>query len=233
MRLQHSYSTLNLFKTCPRQFYEKHIARTIKFEQNEAAKWGSEVHEALERYFANTGPASPLTGRFSFLHNTAKAVSRAAALDGSPIQVERAIAVDENMAATDFRRGHLRGKQDLFYKLNSDPRKAVLLDWKVVKKPDPRKYALELDVFCYLSFAVDPEIKTIKTGLIWLHQDAPRSPDIKTCHRRDLSRLSDNIFSLIRQVEDANSAGLFPERRSGLCNGWCPVTTCNYYTPRS
>ena len=44
-----SYSALNAFETCPRQFYEVRVVKNYKDEMGEEAKWGDYVHKCLDK----------------------------------------------------------------------------------------------------------------------------------------------------------------------------------------
>jgi hypothetical protein len=221
--MKYSYSILNAYENCPKQFYEVKILKSVPYIQSTAAAWGSAVHEYLDKFF-KTGE---LSERFEFVMPTAYSVLKAA--NGAKIETERELGIDENKQPCGFWSGKVRGKQDLFYKV--DPERAVLLDWKVSAKPNPSRYKTELDVFCYLSYANDPELQKIKTGLIWLHQEAPHKPTMGMSTRDDMSRLEDVIFSKIERIEEALENENFPAKPSGLC-GWCEIKSCRHWKPR-
>lgn len=43
-----SYSAMSTFETCPRQYQAKYVTKEVPYQQNAAAKWGDDVHKALE-----------------------------------------------------------------------------------------------------------------------------------------------------------------------------------------
>ena len=51
-----SYSSLKQYKTCPRQYYEIRVAKNFTSREGDDARYGKEVHTALENYVRDGTP---------------------------------------------------------------------------------------------------------------------------------------------------------------------------------
>ena len=224
MELKHSYSSISCFETCPKQFQEKYILKTVKFKPNEAAAYGQEGHKVCEDAVkAKTLP----TGRWSHVAPVIQSIYNAAG--DAPLHAEYELGITQDKEPTTFWKGWLRGKLDLTYK--PVPDKAVILDYKFAAYK-PSKYNLEMDVFSYLLMKNDEEVEAIKRGLLWLKQESPGSPTITTVTRKeDFNRIEDNVLGKIQFIERSVEFDNFPCKVTGLC-GWCDVTSCPHQKAR-
>jgi len=50
-----SHSSLEVFMTCPKQYYHKYVARDVKFQPSYASEWGDNAHKHLELYIKAGG----------------------------------------------------------------------------------------------------------------------------------------------------------------------------------
>ncbi len=93
------------------------------------------------------------------------------------------------------------------------------------RKPDSR----QLKLFALLIFAHFPEIVQCKTDFIWLKTN---EIDSAVYTREQEGELWKEFLPLLTQYKVAFKTGVFPPKRSGLCNGWCPVTGCENWRPK-
>ncbi len=221
---KHSFSTTSCYLTCPRQFQEKYVLKTIKFVQNEAAKYGSEGHKVCEDAVnAKTLPS----GRWSFVAPTIQSIYNSAG--DVELRTEHELGISEDKQPAKFWDGWLRGKLDLYYK--HDPEKGTILDYKFARY-QPTKYDLEVDVFSYLSWMNDPELDKIKRVLVWLKQESPGKPTVTGVSRKeDFNRIEDSVLGKIAKVERSLELDSFPCTPSGLCS-WCDVKSCKFWKAR-
>ena len=58
MELKHpwSYSALTAYETCPKRYQLTRVTKQVVEPQNEATKWGNEVHKALELFAKGQKP---------------------------------------------------------------------------------------------------------------------------------------------------------------------------------
>lgn len=218
----YSYSLISSYLTCPQRMYKEKVEKSVPFTQNEAALWGSQCHDAMDKAIkSNTLPE----GRYAFLAPTLSTVYKVAG--DVPIQSEYGYGLTEQLEPTTFRAGYLKGKLDCIYRPNSEI--AVVLDWKVARYSATR-YTLEGEVFSYLTLKSEPEIKEVRTAFIWLKEEC-KGPTTKAVqHRKDINELEDGILGKIATIERSLQFDNWPCKPSGLCS-YCPVKTCKFWKP--
>ena len=59
-----SYSSITLFKTCPRKYEAEKITKEVKFTDSEATIYGKELHLAAEEFIRDD---KPVPDRFKFI----------------------------------------------------------------------------------------------------------------------------------------------------------------------
>lgn len=216
-----SHSSMGTYETCPRQYEAKYITKDVKFESGPEAEWGTAVHEALE---FNIREGKPLPGNMVQYQRYADAVRNR---PGEKF-LEGAFAVDADLKPTDFFADNVwwRSKIDVLI-VKPDGIHAELLDFKTGKnKPD----TVQLMLYACLVFFHFPDIQEIKGGYIWL-KDGVVTPPI-TYLRTDLPTMWAMFVRKYQRLHEANEAGVFLPKPSGLCNGWCPVKRCEFWRPR-
>lgn len=117
-----SWSRLDTFEACPRQFYHKNIIKTVKFEQNEAMKRGERMHTHME----NALRSGQVHEEVSHMAPTIEKL-RGVEWDDRLIEVEHAYRQDMTMTSWFGKDAWLRIKQDFIAKKG---KRAVCLDWK-------------------------------------------------------------------------------------------------------
>lgn len=215
MTLQWTYSRLDKFETCPRQFYHVHVSRDVVEPPTEATIWGEKVHSAFE-YRIKDG--TPLPEGMLQWEGLAKKI---AAMPGEKLCEER-LAVDHNFQPVEWKQAWSRGIADV---VNLYKDTATVLDYKTGK----RKLTDQLALYAVLAFAQYPQIQTVKTGFVWLKD---RKIDKETVHRDEIPVVWTPFLARVRKLESAYERDKWPHRPSGLCNGWCPVKQCEFYKPK-
>lgn len=51
-----SFTKIETFETCPRQYAEKYIWKTVPYKETPTTRWGNQVHKAMEDYVLNGKP---------------------------------------------------------------------------------------------------------------------------------------------------------------------------------
>ncbi|TDN70476.1 PD-(D/E)XK nuclease family protein [Paraburkholderia sp. BL10I2N1] len=211
-----TYSALEAFETCPRQFHEVKVLRRFRDRPNPAGDWGDRVHKALED-FMETGAALPEgMQQWQVLATTLKN------LPGRKL-TEVKLAVDKCFSPTPWGDAWSRGKVDLVV-LNG--REAAGFDYKT-GKPKPSE---QLMLYAGYMFATWPELEKAQTGFVWLKN---RRIEPATYYRKDVPRIWQEFAPRVHRMELAQEKDAWPPRPSGLCNGWCPVTDCEHYKSKS
>ena len=223
----YSFSQINKFRTCPKQFEASYITKEVKFEETEATRWGIAVHEALE---CRLRDKTPLPMNMVQYEGDAQLLeSQAGALT-----VEHKLTIDEAGNSLDWwnKAATKRGILDVFLR---EADKATIWDWKTGRYNCPTgKYATmhkglpigELDFFAMLAFNVFPELNNIKTIYRWLKLDS--EPSINIITREQLPILVEGFSIDISKIEKAKEFDLFPAKKGGLCRKWCQVRSCKF-----
>ena len=69
-----SYSSLNLFKQCPRKYHRLRVVKDIKESAAEHLIYGTEVHRAAEEYGRD---GTPIPQKFSYIKQYVDALTQA------------------------------------------------------------------------------------------------------------------------------------------------------------
>lgn len=222
----YSYSKIDKFFQCPALWKAQYLDKSIKYVSSPEAKWGSDVHDALDKYFKN---GTPLEGRFESYASYAEKIKLSAP---SPIVSERELAFDKDWKQVGWfdKSAVQRGKLDVFYKVEDS--RAVVLDHKTGKYK-PSGYVGELRYFTMLSMKADSGIEKIKTVTTWLNQSSPGAPTVAIYDRdKDLPLIEEEFGGKIAAIERAMEFDNFPCKPSGLCAGWCANTSCKMWKPK-
>lgn len=215
-----SFSSWSNYQTCPKKHYETRIAKNFVEAESDAMLWGNEVHAALEKKIKH---GTPLPERMARIDKISSSIISS---KSDETYAELKLAVTEELVATEFFADDAwaRGIIDLL-KITGD--RALVLDWKTGKRKPNSK---QLDLMTVLVYAKYPAIEKISTVFMWFQE--PTKPTIKHYTRDQMEELihqfDDGVADML--YSEANNA--WPARPSGLCYGWCPVTTCPHWRPK-
>lgn len=206
-----TYSQLEKFETCPKQFYHVRVKRDVVEPPTEHTIWGERVHSALEHRVIE---GTPLPEGMEQWEGIAQ---KMCLLPGEKF-AERKLAIDRNFQPSDWRAAWSRGIADLIV-VNKDT--AAVFDYKTGK----RKPTEQLSLYAGYTFAHYPKVKTVFTGFVWLKD---RKIDKQSFSRNDESTIWREFLPRIAKLESAYERDAWPARPSGLCKGWCPVKSCEF-----
>jgi len=207
-----TYSQLDKFETCPRQFYHVRVLKDIKEPPTEATMWGEKVHTAMEHRVRDGTPLPEGMEQWEGI------AAKFAALPGQKL-CEEQMAVDKNFQPAEWGNAWSRGIADLLV-IHGD--KAGVFDYKTGK----RKITEQLELYVGYTFATYPEVNYVTTGFVWLRD---KKIDKATYHRDQVAGIWNGFLPRVRKLESAYEREAWPCRPSGLCRGWCPVKTCDFY----
>ncbi len=143
-----SFSSLQVFDTCPRQYEAKYITKDVPYVQSPAAKRGDDVHHALEGYL-KSGGMTRLPADMAAYTKYADWVLDRADKGGGTVLAERMLAVDAdlNPVAYKSRSRWMGGKIDVSIVY---PTLVEVFDWKGLALntplPSPRGWTTMADV---------------------------------------------------------------------------------------
>lgn len=210
-----SYSALEQFENCPKQYYHLRVAKDIKEEKSEHMLYGNEVHLAL---FKRVVEGKPLPLRFRHLEKMAQTLAETKGEKHGELR----LALNRDFEPREF------FDADVFVRAIIDllvvrKRRAIILDYKTGKIKDDFTQ-LKLSAAVLSRFM--PEIEDFTVGFVWLKE---RTISQVTLSPGEFSRLWADLLSRAGNIETALSTTSFPARPSPLCR-WCPVTSCPHYS---
>ena len=207
-----TYSQLEKFETCPKQFYHVRVSKDVTEPPTDATKWGERVHTAFEHRILN-GTALP-----EGMNQWEGIATKIASMKGD-ILCEQKMAINNAFQPADWNNAWSRGIADVAVVYKDS---AVILDYKTGK----RKPTEQLMLYAGYAFAYYPQVNTVSTGFVWLKE---QKIDKTAFHRSDVSTIWLEFLPRVRKLEMAYEKDKWVARPSGLCNGWCPVKSCEFY----
>lgn len=216
-----SFSSLDLFETCPKKYYHLRVVKDVTEPPWEHRQEGEDAHRALRNRLYRGSPLP--TG-------LAKLEGVCAQLDAAPgeIYLEHKIALDKNLNVVDWfdKRVWVRAIFDVA-KVNRN--KGVVLDWKMGKKHEESD---QLELFAAVLMAWQPQVDEVSTGYVWAKDDVITNSSLTTetfTRERDFSRLWGEFNKRAARIDKAFDTGVWQPKQSGLCRRHCPVSTCVYH----
>lgn len=215
-----AFSLLERFVNCPKQFHDVKVSHEFEDPPNESSLWGDRVHTGFKEYLQSGGTITlpdELATYKGYLDNILRQPGQ--------MYVEEKMAVDTSLNPCDFFRKDcfLRGVVDVMH-IKGD--RASALDHKTGK----RKTSYQMKMMALLIFLIHKQVNTCRVAFMWLKTG---EPDSDTFTRDDIPKLWEAIIDDIKQYKQAFERDIWQPRQSGLCHGWCPVKTCQYWKPRS
>ncbi len=214
-----SYSSLNAFETCPRQFYHYKVAKDVKEPANEAAAWGNRFHEAADRFFKTRELAAEMEQYRPYLEGFVEFGK------GATLLSEQKLAINRDLMPCDWFAKDVwcRGIVDVLT-MRESTGMAYIDDHKSgKKKPDSG----QLKLFSLLVFAHYPRVQIATTSYRWLqHIGTPEERTTEFHYRSQEHELWGDFLPRLKQFAHAFKTETFTPRPSGLCRKWCAVTEC-------
>lgn len=228
-----SHSAMGDFESCPKSFYHKRIAKDVKDSQGEEATWGDLVHKFFE-HTINLKKGLLLTeaqqkivdqGNEGVLQKYLPYIDLLFAMKADALIAEKQMAINRALQPCDWFAPDVwcRGIIDV---LLVKGHRARAIDWKTGKRKMNSK---QLKLFALFVFLFYPEVTECKTDFIWLKTD---EIDTETYCRSQEADLWQEFLPSLAKYNAAFKAEIFPPKKSGLCNGWCPVTSCEFWAPK-
>lgn len=211
-----SFSSLEMYRTCPKQYHEVRVLKKWKEEKTVERAWGDAVHAALEKCLKDGTPLpagmevwQPIADQFRGIAGT--------------LVAEQQFAMTE-----DFRRTKWFAK-DVWLRVIIDALWldlgrgiAKMVDWKTGK---PKRGSDQLALFALAVFLLFPQINECYTAFVWLKNGTMTKEKFV---RADIPRLWSLFAADLMRLENAHANEVWPAKTSGLCSQWCPVLECEF-----
>lgn len=213
-----SYSSLTLFKQCPRKYYHLRVLRDVVEPETEHLLYGSAVHKAAEEY-GRDGLEIPK--KFEFIKPM---LDTLLAAPGTPL-FEHKMAVTRDFEPCDFDAPEAwwRGIADLMI-LQPKERTALLVDYKTGKSA---KYADtdQLKLLALAIFAQFPEIDTVKAGLLFVVSKEFLEIEVR---REDADQLWSPFVKHVGMLEQCQENDTWNPSPNFTCRNYCAVKSCEF-----
>lgn len=216
-----SHTTLSQFKNCPRQYHEVKVLKRFVEEQGEQLLWGNRVHTACENYLNGT-PGDVLLNEDMLIY---KPYLDAILQVKGDMYVEHEMNLDSNLNPCDkfAKNVFVRGIADVLHVRDGTAR---VMDHKTGKrKPDSK----QMKLMALLTFAHFPTVDRVRIGFFWLKT---AEKDTLWYTRSEIAALWQEFLPDLAQWKEAFITDVWQPRSSGLCHGWCPVTSCEFWKPK-
>lgn len=225
----YSYSSIKMYKTCPKKYFHLYEVKDTKDTNSFEADFGSMAHKRLEEYVRGV-PEDQITKPTVALEDLKFCTQVVDTIRAKSDQVaaELKIGISHALHPVAFfdKAVWLRGVIDMLA-IRKD--RAWVGDWKFGKvRPDNA----QLDMFALQTFINFPAIQTVKAGFIWAKKGRIDPEDFKYYERSDMTTLVDAIRADIAMIESSQQHANWPMQPSGLC-GYCAVSKarCIYGRP--
>lgn len=215
-----SWSKIEGWQTCPRQYYEFRIGRIFERPAFEEQKWGEDVHTALEYNLVNQ---VPLANRFKQFEAM---MLKLAKIPGEHFG-EHKLGIDFDLNPVGYDDPTCAARC-IIDRLIITPTDAIDLDYKTGKPKDVA--TRQLDLSSIIVGAHYPDVERIHSVFVWT-QNGKTTRKVAT--REQLPRLWEGFLEDIESMEWSYKHNAWPPHPSGLCGPGkhssypgCPVLSC-------
>lgn len=206
--LRHSYSTIDMYKKCPYNYYRQKIVKDIKKTYTKQKDDGISSHKSIEdRLLVGT----PLPEKLNNLEKTCKTIETY----GDELFVEKIISLDVNLDLCDDW-DYNRWLTSILDVLVIDNNKAYVIDWKT---GNYWKDNLQMLIAAHNILHTMPKVDTVLTSVRWLKTGQENKQNFKRSQARIITT---EIRAMVGKIDDSIDADEWPCKKSGLCP-YCPT----------
>jgi len=212
-----SHSALKTFEQCPRKYHECNVLKLHPYQETDATRYGTQVHESLELYIRDGKPIPPEHARFKPV------------VDAMVNRPGRKLAEHEMGLTTDLKpcgfkdpNVWVRGIVDVLI-VDDDNLTAWVGDWKTGSNKYPDRDQLVL--MSLMVFAHFPHIRKVKSALLFIvKEDMVKM----TMLREQADKFWWKYRERVAQIESCHTNNMWHSKKSPLCP-WCPCTSCEHH----
>lgn len=212
---KHSYSGIKAFENCPRQYHDTKVVKLYPREETVQTLYGTQLHEQAELFLRDSRPLDP---SFMFMKPVMDSL---AAMPGRRF-CEYEMALTEKLQPCDFGGDTywVRGIADLVI-VDDENLTARVFDYKSGSNKYPDTDQLML--MALMIFKHFPHIRRVTGGLLFVLKN--------TVSKYKLEREQEHALwwrwrERVARLDNAHTHDMWPEKSSGLCKRYCPVTAC-------
>ena len=216
-----SHSSLKDYEGCARRYHQVKVLQKYPFQETEATRYGTQVHEAIELYIRDNKPLPEIYAQFK------PVVDALLTKPGRKFaEYEMALDADLSVCSWSSSKAWVRGIADILI-LDDDNLTAWVGDWKTGnnKYPD-RDQLLLMSLMVFQHF---PHIRKVNSALLFIVKDDMVKLQL-------LREQADAAWAKYRErvarLEDSFKTNVWNPTASPLCR-WCPVKQCEYHPEHS
>lgn len=212
-----SHSALKTFEQCPRKYHECNVLKLHPYQETEATRYGTQVHESIELYIKKGKPIPPEHERF-------KPVVDAMINRQGRKLAEHEMGLTADLKPCDFKDPNVwvRGIVDVLV-IDDDNMTAWVGDWKTGSNKYPDRDQLVL--MSLMVFAHFPHIRKVNSALLFIvKEDMVKM----TMVREQADKFWWKYRERVAQIEACHTNNMWHSKKSPLCP-WCPCTSCEHH----
>ena len=230
-----SISALDCHANCAWQYHEKYVAKNLPAEEKSSEQnWGIYVHKQFENYLTSA-PAKlgDLIARKSGYEMPYDLRMHTTYLDGL-LQKDGILFAEREVALRRQPFGPCgkwdnkvwwRGVLDCTV-VEAEESRATIADWKTGKKHD---HWDQQAIYAVWTFTAHPEVQLVNAQFYWTQTCEVTK---KVWGRHEMDGLVGMFAPKLQAYVQSFKTDTWPKKQSGLCKGWCPVTTCQFWEPK-
>lgn len=215
-----SFTSLEDFVNCPKAYHAKRIAKTVTDPPTPHTIWGNYVHKQFELNQKDGTPLDPQLAEHQPLMDELRR------FEGFAF-TERKVALSTQLRPCG------QFDKDVWWRgvidwgcIHPSGTTARLVDYKTGK---PSVKYRQLMLFALYMFIEQPNLQEIHTEYYWLQTKERKG----TLYLRHQVPMFWRAFAAdLRQYVHAFKTDTWQARPSGLCNGWCPLQSCQHWRPK-
>ena len=211
-----SYSSLSLFKQCPRKYYRLRVLKDIKEEEAEHLVYGNAVHKAAEEYGRD---GVPIPQKFIYIKQYVDTLIEAP----GDKYYEHKMGLTRELEPCEFLAGHVwwRGIAD-FMAVNG--KEAILVDYKTGKSA---RYAdtAQLELLALSVFAHFPHVEIVWAGLLFVVSKEFIEIELNRKHQHELWK---KWIKDTARLDDCFEFDTWNPSPNFTCRKFCPVLDCEH-----
>ena len=212
-----SHSSLKDYEGCARKYQQVKVLKNYPFQETDATRYGTQVHEAIEFYIRDSKPLPVIYAQFQ------PVVDAMLSKPGRKF-AEYEMALDERLVpcAWNAPQVWVRGIADILI-IDDDNLTAWVGDWKTGNNRYPDRDQLVL--MSLMVFQHFPHIRKVNSALLFIVKDDM----VKMQMLRDQADAAWAKYrERIGRIEASFEHDVWNPSSSPLCR-WCPVKTCEFH----
>ena len=210
-----SFTSMDTFETCPRQFQHLYVLKDVKNEGSAATIRGAKCHKQIEDYITQGTEITDLVAQ--------NAIPYINSIKAQDAKAEWTWGLTKDFEPCDFVAPDVAYHDTVNYLALLDGGRAFVVEWEMDDTTDDFE---QMDLFALATFIHHPDVLKIRGMYVWLK---PNTHTKKDYTRADMDPLKEQVRKKAQPILLRIERGEFPAKPSGLCLGRCPVKQCPEY----